>query len=74
MARPDLHARQRELGRTGMRRDLEQLPDDHVGPLRADPLDPLDLHAEQGQALGQGLGLEVEVDHLPQPGKRHAHG
>ena len=47
--------------------DGEELADDDVLPVGAPPLDALDLHPEQGQALGQLLRRQLDVDVLAQP-------
>ena len=53
--------------------DLDQLADDDVLPVRAPALDALDLHAEEGQTLGELLRGELDVDVVAQPGQRHPH-
>ena len=57
----------------GMLLDGQQLARDDVLPVGAPALDVLDLHAQQGQALGQLLGREVEVDELAEPGQGDSH-
>ena len=70
---PHGHAGQRQPVRPRMLLDRQQLPDDDLLPVRAPALDALDLHAEQGQSLGEGLGRHVDVDELPQPAERDPH-
>src|SRR6476660_6032007 len=53
--------------------DGQQLPDDDVPPVLAPADDALDLHPQQRQALGQGLGAEVHVDVVAQPAERDLH-
>ena len=50
-----------------MPRDLQQLADDHGPPRITDALDALDLHAQEGQPLGELLRGEVDVDELTKP-------
>ena len=57
----------------GWRSTVRSSPDHHVAPVGAPRLDPLDLHPEQGQPLGERLGGQVDVDELAQPAERHPH-
>ena len=66
-------ARQRQPIGARMALDRQQLADDDVPPVVAPADDPLDLHAEHREALGELLGRQVDVDVLAQPRQRHPH-
>ena len=66
-------ARQRQPVGARMALHGQQLPDDDVLPVLAPADDALDLHPEQRQTLGEGLGAEVDVDVLAQPAERDLH-
>ena len=67
------HAGQRETVGARMARHLQQLAGDDVAPVRAPALDPLDLHPEQREALGELLRVELDVDVVAEPGERDSH-
>ncbi len=73
LAGPHGHAGQRQPIGARVLLDAEQLADDDVAPVRSPRLEALDLHPEQGQALGEDRRIEVDVDVLAQPAQRHPH-
>ena len=72
-AAPDRHPGQRQPVRPRVLLDRQQLADDDVVPVGAPAVDALDLHPEQGQALGEALRRQVDVDELAQPAERDPH-
>ncbi len=73
LAAADVDPGERQPVGARMTLDREQLAHDHVVPVGAPGLEGLDLHAEQGQALGQLLGGQLDVDVVAQPGQRDPH-
>ena len=70
---PDVDPRQPQRVRVGMPRHIEHPADDDIGPVGAGHLDRRDLHATQGQLLGECRGAQRKVDVVRQPGERDAH-
>ena len=70
---PDGHPRERQAVGARVLLDAQQLADDDVLPVRAPALEALDLHPEQRQPLRELLRCELDVDVVPEPGKRHSH-
>ena len=65
--------RQRQPVRPRMALHGKQLADDDVPPVVAPADDPLDLHAEHREPLGELLGREVDIDVLGEPREGHPH-
>ncbi len=63
----DAHPRERQLAGVGMRAPPPAARPPRPAASRADVLDGADLHAQQGQAFGQLLGRELDIDELTQP-------
>jgi hypothetical protein len=69
----DVHGGQVQPVRPGVVLHGQQLAHDDVSPVRAPPLETLDFHAQQRQALRQLFGRELDIDVLAEPGKRDPH-
>ena len=70
---PDGHPGERQAVRARVAFHAQQLADDDVLPVRAPCLDVRDVHAQQGQALGQRLRRVLDVDVVAEPRQRDSH-